>query len=139
MTPYPPRPEPTALSPEKLVRRRRARAAAALLLAAFPLAALRAQSPDQNPSGSAANDQAVVLPKFDVQSEKDTSYEGAESVSLTRTGVALADIPQSVAIVNRSYIDDVSPTGINWMVQYIGGGQVGNLPMYETTDRFVLR
>lgn len=129
------------LTVERIPALRVARAiGAALLLVGFWLTPLPAQTAAPvPPTTSEAMKEIVALPSFNVSSERDTSYTGGESVSLTRTGVKLSDLPQSVTVVNKSFMDAVSPTGINWMVQYVGGGQVGNLPMYETTDRFAIR
>jgi len=114
--------------------------AVAILLSTVPvLVSLHAQTAPATPSVPPSSDDTVKLPTFNVNSEKDTSYEGAESVSLTRTGVNIQDLDQSITIINRSYMDAVAPTSFAWMVQAAGGGQVGNLPIYETTDRFVLR
>ncbi len=130
--------------PQILRDRPRSYWAVLVLAAQLSLATASAQSapttaPDGGAPDAAPTGHATVLPTFTVNSERDTSFTGAESMSLTRFGTDIADIPQSVTIVNKSYFDTISPTGINWMIQYVGGGQVGNLPMYETTDRFALR
>lgn len=91
------------------------------------------------PDEKSSEEKTVVLPAFTISSNRVNSFTGSESLALTRTGVKLADIPQSVTVLNRAFIDTISPTAINWVVQYVGGGQVGNIPMYEATDRFALR
>jgi iron complex outermembrane receptor protein len=108
-----------------------------LALAAWGLPPLRAQSSDDPPA--AASDATVHLPSFTVSSEKDESYEGAESSTLTRTGVNIADIPQSVSIINKSFIEAVDPTELSQMIQFVAGAQMGNNPAISLTDRFTIR
>lgn len=96
---------------------------------------LRGQTP--TPTGAAANEEAVVLPSFEIRSEKDNSYTGKSALSTTRTGVQLLDLPQSVQVLTRSFIDDVNPTMLGDMLKFVGGAQTGNLNF--SVDRFMLR
>jgi iron complex outermembrane receptor protein len=92
----------------------------------------------QSRAGATANsDQVVHLPAFAVTSARDDSYVGREALSTTRTGVALLDLPQSVKVLNRTFIDDVNPTLVVDLLKYVGGGQAGNINFAD--DRFTMR
>ncbi len=80
---------------------------------------------------------ATLLPTFNVSSEKDKSYTGHEALSLTRTGVELSDLPQSVIVINKAYIEAMSPPALSELVSYVGGGQTGNISW--GIDRFTIR
>ncbi|HEU5078969.1 MAG TPA: TonB-dependent receptor [Opitutaceae bacterium] len=82
-------------------------------------------------------DETIELPAFEIRSEKDTGYVGKSAISTTRTGVDLADLPQSVQVLTRNFIDDVNPTMLGDMLKFVGGAQTGNLNF--SVDRFMLR
>jgi iron complex outermembrane receptor protein len=104
-------------------------ATAAALSLSLPL---QAQTTAAKPT-----DDAIVLPSFEIHSGKETGYTGKEALGTTRTGVALADLPQSVQVLTRNLIDDVNPTMLGDMLQYVGGAQTGNLNF--SVDRFMMR
>ncbi|HEX2101279.1 MAG TPA: TonB-dependent receptor plug domain-containing protein, partial [Candidatus Synoicihabitans sp.] len=91
----------------------------------------------QTPAAPAAAEEAIVLPSFEVRTEQDTGYTGKSALSTTRTGVELLDLPQSVQVLTRSFIDDVNPTMLGDMLKFVGGAQTGNLNF--SVDRFMLR
>jgi len=96
--------------------------------------------PPAGQSGAAVTenaDRVVHLPAFSVTSARDDSYVGREALSTTRTGVALLDLPQSVKVLNRPFIDDINPTLVVDMLKYVGGGQAGNINFAD--DRFTMR
>jgi iron complex outermembrane receptor protein len=105
--------------------------AAALLLATSPLASLRADTPAAAPS------ETVKLPEFSISSEKDTSYTGTSALSTTRSGVELADLAQSVTVLNRAFFNDFKPSIIAHTLNYVGGAQTGTINW--SVDRFMLR
>ena len=107
--------------------------ALAVLLALAPLS--RAQTPPAN--AATAADETVVLPSFEIRSAKDSGYTGKSALSTTRTGVELANLPQSVQVLTRSFIDDVNPTMLGDLLKFVGGAQTGNLNF--SVDRFMLR
>ncbi len=84
-----------------------------------------------------ASKDVTVLPSFSVASQQDKSFTGHESMSLTRTGVDVSDIPQSITVVNRTYIDAINPGSLADMVAYVGGGQIGNINW--GIDRYMIR
>ncbi len=93
---------------------------------------------DPGPAGTAAATGNVVnLPKFTVSSERDVSYVGKAALSTTRTGIELLNLSQSVKVINRAFLDDMSPGIIVDALKYVGGGQAGNINFAD--DRFTLR
>ncbi len=96
----------------------------------------RANAP---PPANAAHptDDVVRLPTFTLRSGRDVSYVGKQALSTTRTGVELLDLAQSVKVLHRSFIDDLSPGLLVDALKYVGGGQAGNINFAD--DRFTLR
>jgi iron complex outermembrane receptor protein len=84
------------------------------------------------------DDEIVQLPKFTIDSELDDSFIGKEAMSTTRTGVALSNLAQSVAVVNKQFINDIKPAYIADIMKYIGGGQTGTLTWTGST-RYMMR
>ncbi len=84
-----------------------------------------------------ANAPVLELPSFEVRTTMDNSYVGKAALSTTRTGVALHDLPQSVIVLNRAFLDDLNPTMQGDVLKYVGGAQTGNLNF--SVDRFMLR
>jgi len=64
---------------------------------------------------------------FTVSSEKDTSYIGKQALSVTRIGVDLTDLAQSVVVLNKAFIDGASPTIMAKSLNYVGGAQTGTI------------
>jgi iron complex outermembrane receptor protein len=89
-------------------------------------------------SAAKADDKIVQLPKFTIESELDDSFIGKEAMSTTRTGVALSNLAQSVAVVNKQFINDLKPSYIADIMKYIGGGQTGTLTWTGST-RYMMR
>ncbi len=100
-----------------------------LFLSAFaalvvPLS-LVAQSDDPQPD--IGKDEPVVLPEFEISAEKDTGYVGKTSLSSTRIAVDIADLPQSVKVLNSSFLKAVNPFNMADVLNYTGGAQNGAL------------
>ena len=79
----------------------------------------------------------ITLPSFEVKSAKDVSYIGKQAMSSTRTGVELINLPQSVKVLNRAFIDDINPAILIDLLKYVGGGQAGNVSFAD--DRASIR
>ncbi len=105
--------------------------------AALLATAASAQTTPPVPGSAAAPDKVVNLPAFSVSSEKDTSYLGTEALSTTRIGVNLADLSQSVTVLNRALIDEIDPTIIAKALIYVGGAQTGTINW--SVDRLMIR
>jgi outer membrane receptor for monomeric catechols len=82
-------------------------------------------------------DEPVHLPTFTISSEMDTSYVGKKALSSTRMGVALADLPQSVRVLNKILLDDMNPTILAKALNYVGGAQSGTISW--SVDRYMIR
>jgi len=72
-------------------------------------------------------DKVYELPTFEVNSEKDASYVGKASLSSTRIAVDLAELPQSVKVLNNSFVQAIGPTMLSDILNYVGGGQNGQI------------
>jgi iron complex outermembrane recepter protein len=89
------------------------------------------------PPTDVSREQAVELPKFTVSSERDVSYTGREAIGTTRIGVDLADLAQSVSVINRAFIQDTAPPILIKSLQYVGGVQTGTITW--SVDRYLIR
>jgi iron complex outermembrane receptor protein len=76
---------------------------------------------------AATNEAAVELPAFEISSEKESSYIGSTSLSSTRIAVDLSELPQSVKVLNNSFLTALNPTMMSDVLDYVGGGQNGAL------------
>ena len=103
--------------------------------ALLPLAAKSRRPPPVGPTPVA--EEAVRLPTFTIRSEKDASYLGREALSTTRTGAPVADLAQSVVVLNRSFLNDINPTIIAKALTYVGGAQTGTIDW--SVDRTMIR
>ena len=93
---------------------------------------------DETASTAPKPGEIVELPRFEVVSGRDdSSFYGKEALSLTRTGVQISDISQSVVVVNQAYLNAIKPALLAEMVSYVGGGQIGNINW--ALDRFMIR
>ena len=96
-----------------------------LVALAAPLA-LRAQTAP-TAANAAAKEEAIQLPAFTINSEKDTDFVGKTALSSTRIAVDLAELPQSVTVLNKSFFQQLKVGMISDMLNYVGGGQNGNI------------
>ncbi len=97
-----------------------------LSAAALPVRA-QTGATDASASANASNEAALQLPAFEIQSSNDTSYVGTSSLSSTRIAVDLSELAQSVKVLNNSFLKAINPTMMSDMLDYVGGGQNGNL------------
>jgi len=86
-----------------------------------------AQEAASTPDDSSPSGATVELPAFEVKSEKDNNFVGKSSLSSTRIAVDLSEIPQSVKVINNSFIEALGPTMLSDVLNYVGGGQSGQL------------
>ncbi len=82
-------------------------------------------------------DEPVRLPTFTISSEKELSYVGRQSLSTTRSGADLSDLPQSVRVLNKIFLDDLNPTILAKALNYVGGAQSGTINW--SVDRYMIR
>jgi iron complex outermembrane recepter protein len=95
--------------------------------------------PSNSPTTAAAQPSDTVqrMPEFTITSERDSTYVGRQSLSTTRTGVELVDLPQSVVVLNKAFINDVNPTILAKALVYVGGAQTGTINW--SVDRYMIR
>ncbi|MEO7599923.1 MAG: TonB-dependent receptor [Opitutus sp.] len=114
------RPKTTApaLFPLRITPRRRS-AGVLLVLAACSLAAV------------AAEEEAVTLPRFTVSEQLGVGYRTAEATSLSRMAIPTQDLPFTVNILNRKFIDDLGTLNLNDVLLHVpatSSGQAANSP-----------
>jgi iron complex outermembrane recepter protein len=118
----------------------------ALMVNREPPATERAKEPtaptvDRAPPAHRAvvsdNGEVVRLPVFTIRSERDASYVGKQALSTTRIGVELADVPQSVVVLNKAFLSDLNPTILAKALNYVGGAQTGTINW--SVDRYMIR
>lgn len=99
-----------------------------LLVALGAPLSLHAQTAPATPTtAEASKEEAVKLPAFTITSEKDNNFVGTSSLSSTRIAVDLSELPQSVKVLNNSFLTAINPTMMSDVLNYVGGGQNGNL------------
>jgi iron complex outermembrane receptor protein len=99
-----------------------------LLLTLFAALTVGATLNAQSAANTApANDEAIQLPAFSISSEKDTGFVGKSALSSTRIAVDIADLPQSVLVLNNSFVKAVNPFNLADILNYTGGAQNGAL------------
>ncbi len=90
--------------------------------------ALVAQTPAESaPAADASKDEVVELPTFSINAEKDTGYVGKSSLSSTRVAMDIGELPQSVKVLNSSFLKAVNPFNMADVLNYTGGAQNGAL------------
>jgi len=103
----------------------------AMLCTVASFAALRTHAQTAPTEAAATNNAAaesvVQLPAFEIESEGDKSYVGTSSLSSTRIAVDLSELPQSVKVLNNSFLTAINPTMMSDILEYVGGGQNGAL------------
>jgi iron complex outermembrane receptor protein len=102
---------------------------AALFAAFAAVLPLTAQAVKEDPQTTAAAPQGdtVQLPAFTINAETDTAYVGKSALSSTRIAVDIADLPQSVQVLNNSFVKAVNPFNLADVLNYTGGAQNGAL------------
>jgi iron complex outermembrane recepter protein len=75
----------------------------------------------QSTAAEAPAEQIVVMPVFDVSTDRDKGYSSSQSIGATRMGMALKEIPQNIAVINENFIRDVAPRSISDIAQYVAG------------------
>jgi iron complex outermembrane receptor protein len=98
-------------------------------LALWLLIALVARAQPAKPQADGAKDQKddpVVLPSFEIRSDADASFVGKSALSSTRIAVDLPDLPQSVKVLNQSFLQAINPIVLTETLNYVGGAQMGN-------------
>lgn len=85
----------------------------------------------------ATSGETVVLSPFTVSSKDTARYQATEATSGTRTRVSLFDIPQSVSVVTRDLIEDISAGRAVEAAKYVAGVYESTIP--NAQDRTTIR
>ena len=93
----------------------------------FAVGTLFAQQTKEATTEAPAKDEVITLPAFSISSEKDTGFVGKSALSSTRIAVDLSEIPQSVKVLNQSFLKAVNPFMLTDILNYTGGAQNGQL------------
>ena len=70
---------------------------------------------------SAPGDELVLLKEFVVSDSQNVGYSTTNVIGVTRTNTALIDIPQTVNVLNRQFIEDVQAGELFDAVKYVSG------------------
>ncbi len=99
---------------------------------------LHGQAPaSRTPAASATKEEIVQLPAFSISSESDTGYVGKSALSSTRIAVDISELPQSVKVLNNSFVKAINPFNLADVLNYTGGAQNGSLNW--TSGRLAIR
>ena len=107
---------------------------AALLAALVSTPLLHAQ--DAAPA-KPATEEVVVLSPFSVSSANTTRYQATESTSGTRARVPLFESTQSVSVVTRDLMEDISAARVVEAAKYVAGVYESTIP--NAQDRTTIR
>jgi len=87
---------------------------------------LRAQSSPYSSADQAsplADQETVVLPAFNVQSDTVDRYRATDAVSSARVRTQLIETPNSISVLPREFIEDIAPVRLYEATKYIAGVQ----------------
>lgn len=101
------------------------------------LAPVWAQAP-ASPSAPASktDTETVQLSAFEVTSAKDKGYSARDTVGASRIAIPIAELSQSISVVNEEMIRDLAPNNLPEVARYIGGVAETNSP---GSDIFAIR
>lgn len=106
-----------------------------LLLIGVASRTLSAQATAQ--TATAPSDEVVVLSPFTVSESATGRYQATEATSGTRVRVSLFESPQSVSVITRDLMDDISPGRIVDAARYAAGVTESTIP--NAQDRTTIR
>lgn len=69
----------------------------------------------------ASDDDAILLPAFEVSTTMDRGYLSTNTSSGTSLNISLRDVPQSISIINQEFIEDQHATNLNEALSYEAG------------------
>jgi outer membrane receptor protein involved in Fe transport len=67
-----------------------------------------------------ADSEVVVLSPFEVTSERDFGYLKTNSVTATRIGMEIQNVPMSISVVSKEFIDDTNARTLTDLFRYTG-------------------
>lgn len=92
-------------------------AALSLLLNSGWAQAAAPTTPD-NPKAKDDNGETIELSPFVVDSSKDQGYRATSTLAGSRINTSLKDVAQSITVVTKEFLNDVSAVGINDVLAY---------------------
>jgi iron complex outermembrane recepter protein len=108
---------------------------ACILVSLAPAVGTYAQT---EPSASTPSEETIKLPQFTIQAaQNDTSLTSQQSVSTSRIATDVFNLPSTVKVINRSFLDEINPQAFSDVFNYVAGGQPGTLSW--TSGRFIFR
>ena len=101
------------------------------------LATLFGQAIPATPASSSASSSEVVqLSAFEVTTAKDKGYSARDTVGASRIAIPIAELSQSIAVINQEILRDLAPNSLAEVARYIGGAAESNSP---GSDIFAIR
>ena len=77
-----------------------------------------AQSPKPKPAESDSSDEVITLSEFSVSSQAASEYASSESLTGSRTAVAIRDLPNDVVVVTSEFMKDFALTDFDKQFSY---------------------
>ena len=91
-------------------------AALSLLLNSGPAQTAAPPAPDN--STAKADEEIVVLSPFVVDASKDEGYRATSTLAGSRINTQLKDVAQSITVVTKEFLNDISAVGVNDVLAY---------------------
>ncbi|MGC4071142.1 MAG: TonB-dependent receptor plug domain-containing protein [Nibricoccus sp.] len=96
-----------------------------------------AATPPAQPGGPAAEEETVNLPKFEISAAGTSRYQSQQALSASRIAMSIQDIPQTISVVPKEFIEDSMAARILDAAKYV-------TPIVENTlpyggDRYTIR
>ena len=109
-------------------------AAGAVLLGLGSLASAQPAAPG---TAAAAKEEAIALPQFTITEKPNGRYQSGQALSASRIAMAVQDIPQTISVVPREFIEDSAALRMLDAAKYV-------TPIVENTlpfggDRYTIR
>ena len=98
---------------------------------------LPAQTPAATPPATPSNSEVVVLSPFVVSSSDAGRYQATEATSGARVRISLFDSTQSISVVTRDLIEDISAGRAVDAAKYVAGVYESTIP--NAQDRTTIR
>ena len=81
---------------------------------------------------TAPDDDAIVLSPFEVSSSSDTGYTASTSLSGTRVATPIANLPMTVNVMTKDFLQDIGVEDLQDAVRYTVKGQFLGIPKRMT-------
>lgn len=104
--------------------------------AALASAFAQPANPTPSTASAATGSEVVQLSAFEVATTKDKGYSSRDTVGASRIAIPIAELSQSIAVVNEEMLRDLAPNSLPDVARYIGGVAETNSP---GSDIFAIR